>query len=96
MSQPLGRISETMQRAGAALGEACTAVADLIVAMGQFMAEVLSLLPETMTRKAALSTAPPRVRYLAEHGKKYRTRKKNLNRALKDYEKRRRHDRATI
>lgn len=40
--------------------------------------------------KAALNEAPPRVRHLAEHGKKYRTRKKNINRALRDYRRRHR------
>ena len=29
----------------------------------------------------------PRVRHLAKYGKKYRTRKKNINRAVREYRK---------
>lgn len=36
-------------------------------------------------KKAALKEATPRVRYLAKHAKKMRTRKKNITRALREY-----------
>ncbi len=42
--------------------------------------------------RAALNEAPPKVRHLALHGKKYRAKKKNINRALRDYQRRDKND----
>lgn len=81
-----------------ALGEACKqfanamdvilrAAAEYAVTMYQQATAQLSKAAEV---KAALNEAPPRVRHLAKHGKKYRARKKNINRALRDYQRRHR------
>jgi hypothetical protein len=84
-SAALGR---ALAQAGEALGEVVRAVADCIVAIARG-ADIAQLLKAAEV-KAALNEAPPRVRHLAKHGKKYRTRKKNINRILKDYERRKR------
>ncbi len=98
MSPENKKIDPVVVEAFTALGEACKQ-------FGKFMGEIIRLAAEyavTTTRqsiaqllkaaevKAALNEAPPRVRHLAKHGKKYRTRKKNINRALRDYRRRHR------
>lgn len=87
MGQQPDKIQEPLLRASVALGRACAAVADFICAMAQFVAEVLPLLPDAMELQAALNEAPPRVRHLAAHGKKRRTRKKNIRRALREHKR---------
>jgi hypothetical protein len=70
-----------------AMGVILRAAAEYVVTMYQQATAQLSKAAEV---KAALNEAPPRVRHLAEHSKKYRTRKKNINRALRDYRRRHR------
>ena len=88
MSQQLDRISEPLQRASEALCRAVSCVADFIRAMIDYVTMIMP--PETLKAaqvRAALKDAPPRIRHLAEHSKKRRTRKKNTNRAAREYQK---------
>lgn len=76
-----------------ALSRCCTALADCIRAVREFAAGVLSAEHTQAALKAAkvngaLAEAPPRVRHLAMHGKKYRTQKKNIARALREHRRR--------
>lgn len=84
-------LGRALAQAGEALGKVVWAAVDCLVAIarGTDIAQLL----KAAEVKAALNEAPPRVRHLAEHGKKYRTRKKNINRALRDYQRRRKRDR---
>ena len=84
----LQRMRESLCEAAKRLGEFFRAYADAIATIlrGVNFTQLL----KTAKVQAALSEAPPKVRHLAKHGKKYRTRKKNINRALRDYEKKRR------
>lgn len=82
------KLSEPLQRAGAALAGCIPYIADFIRAILDFAAAALPLQAAAKEMQAALNEAPPRVRYLAKHGKKHRTRKKNLNRALREYKRR--------
>lgn len=88
-------------KAFTALGEACRQTAKALVNL--FLAatncvvgtlrgiDIPALLKAAEVQKA-LNEAPPRVRHLARHGKKYRTRKKNINRALREYQRRRKNE----
>ena len=81
------KINPDIAKAFTALGEACKrAAADCVAAIAGGM-DIAQLLKAAEVQ-AALNEAPPRVRHLAEHGKKYRTRKKNINRALREYQRR--------
>ena len=97
MNHPLDRLSDPLQRAGAALGCAAKSIADFIRAMVEFAAAVY---PPEMLKVAkelqALKEAPPRVRHLAYHSKKHRTQRKNINRALREYQRRTHHDNRTV
>lgn len=84
-------LGEACKQAAEALGKAVRAAADCAVAMVRGV-DIAQLLKAAKVQ-AALKEAPPRVRHLAEHGKKIRTQKKNINRALRDYERRRRQKR---
>ena len=100
MSQQLDRISEPLQRAGEALGRTVRDLGealgrtvrdlgDFIRAMVEYVASICP--PEQLKaakEQAALKEAPPRIRHLAQHSKKRRTRKKNINRALREYYRR--------
>ena len=79
-------LGEACVQAAEALGKAVRAAADCVVAMARGV-DIAQLLKAAKVQ-AALNEAPPRVRHLAEHGKKYRTRKKNINRALREYQRR--------
>ena len=81
-------LGESCKQAAEALGRAFRAAANCMVAMarGVDIAQIL----KAAKVQAALNEAPPRVRHLAQHGKKYRTRKKNINRALREYNERKR------
>jgi hypothetical protein len=81
-------LGRALAQFGEALGKVVRAAADCIVAIARG-ADIAQLLKAAEV-KAALKEAPPRVRHLAKHGKKYRTRKKNINRALRDYQRRHR------
>jgi hypothetical protein len=84
-------LGEACLQTAEALGKAVRAAVDCVVAVARG-ADIAQLLKAAKVQ-AALNEAPPRVRHLAEHGKKIRTQKKNINRAVKDYERRRRQKR---
>lgn len=85
-----------VRKAFTALGEACKKMAvtlgAIVRAAADYAATTLSnvgaLYSKATRVQAALKEAPPRVRHLAEHSKKYRTAKKNTNRALREYRRR--------
>lgn len=88
-------ISEAMQR----IGEAAVAAAKALSACARLFREAaeecatkysgdVDAFIKDLQLKAALHTAPPRVKHLAQHSKKRRTRKKNANRALREYQRR--------
>lgn len=92
------KISPDIAKAFTALSEACGQTAEALVkfvrAAVDYVAAVArgadtAQLLKAAKVQAALGEAPPRVRHLAQHGKKIRTQKKNINRALRDYERRR-------
>lgn len=88
------RVSGAMQRLGEACAQAIEALTDIfktcmdyyIVPIYDSLAQYFQNARET---QAALKAAPPRVRHLALHSKKCRTRKKNINRALREYRRKR-------
>lgn len=89
MSQQLDRISEPLQRAGEAAGRVIKGLIDLGRAMVDYVAAICPpILLEAAKAQQALKEAPPRVRHLAYHSKKHRVQKKNINRALRDYQRR--------
>lgn len=81
-------VGVTCAQAVEALAKFCRAVVDCVGAIlgGMDIGQLL----KAAKVQAALKEAPPRVRHLANHGKKYRTQKKNINRALRDHERRQR------
>lgn len=81
----LTEFGEACKQAVEALGKAVQAAANYIVAW--FQGVDLAQLTKLAEERQALKEAPPRVRHLALHGKKRRTRKKNINRALREYQK---------
>lgn len=82
VSDALVRLGDAAKRAGQALLDTMQALADVYVEMWK---NVVAYLPDAIDDAAALAQAPPRVRHLALHGKKRKTRKKNLNRTRKLY-----------
>lgn len=72
-------------RDGKALIDATVSISGFVAAMAEIAAVIIRNLPAEIEKRTALSQAPPKVRHLAEHGKKRRTRKKNINRALREY-----------
>lgn len=77
-----------------AAGRAARALGDMLCALSKAVAiysnnittpKLWLILKERDRAPAILAQAPPRVRHLALHGKKRKTRKKNLNRARKLY-----------
>lgn len=78
VSNALVRLGDAAKRAGQALLDTVRAAAGVYAEIWKY---VVAYLPDA----TALSQAPPRVRHLALHGKKRKTRKKNLNRARKLY-----------
>lgn len=90
---PLDNLQESMQRAGEAfaraaeaLGDFCRAYVDAVSAIAN--GPDFSQLRKIVNTQAALKEAPPRVRHLAKNSKKLRTQKKNINRALREYQRR--------
>ena len=83
------QISPDVSKALAALAETykqtAKAVAELFRAAAEYCVAAFYEFTEAQT---AINEAPPRMRHLAIHGKKYRTRKKNTNRALREYRRR--------
>lgn len=89
MQHPLDRIGEPLQRAGDALGRITRGLVDFGRAMVEYVASICPpILLEAARTQQALKEAPPRVRHLAYHSKKHRVQKKNINRALRDYQRR--------
>lgn len=100
------QISPEAANAFTALGEACKQAVETIGKLIREAANCVSIWAREVTTAvggieqflqavrvwAALNEAPPRVRHLARHGKKYRTRKKNINRALREYQRRRKNE----
>ena len=91
---PMEKLNELLQRAAEALNRVGSDLGDFIRAMVDFVAAAYSVglleeakIAEEMVSQMenALKEAPPRVRHLAQHSKKYRTRKKNIDRALRLY-----------
>lgn len=85
-----GNINDTVIKAWRRVGEA---VADMMSALGDVVRSLtdafVTFLDSAPLREAlAVEAAPPRVRHLARHGKKHRVRKKNKNRAIREYRKR--------
>lgn len=90
-------IDPKVSKALTALGEACGQVAAALVCFARAAMDCLiaiasdpdvAQLLKVAEAHAAIEEASPRVRHLARHGKKHRTRKKNLNRALREYQRR--------
>lgn len=54
------------------------------------ISKTMPSLAKAIERRVVLNEAPPKVRHLAKHAKKARTRNKNINRALREYQRRRR------
>lgn len=82
---PAGELLGAVKQAAAALGKVlCEAIRLTTILQGVNTAQLLKVVEV----QAALKEAPPRVRSLAWHGKKYRTQKKNINRALREYQRR--------
>lgn len=79
-------LEETCRQTAKVLGKMVQAAVDYLVAIAQGI-DIPALLKAAEVQ-AALNEAPSRVRHLAMHGKKYRTRKKNINRALREYQRR--------
>jgi hypothetical protein len=93
LSQDTDNLQEELQRLNETLREAAKSLASVILAFRDGVRAIcqganFTQLLKAAKVQAALNEAPPRVRHLAKHGKKYRTRKKNLNRALREYERR--------
>lgn len=89
----ISEAGDAVNRAGEALERAAKGIADFVRAMVELAAAVIpdgyiSVAKSAAEIKVALNEAPPRVRHLALHGKKYRTRNKNINRALREYRRR--------
>ena len=85
-NKALAAFAEACKQIAKALGELCRAAADCVRAIADAM--LIAQLSELAETQAAINEAPPRVRHLAIHGKKYRTQKKNMNRALREYRRR--------
>ena len=89
MNLPLDRISEPLQRAGEAAGRVIKGLVDFGRAMVEYVASICTpILLEAARTQQALKEAPPRVRHLAYNSKKHRVQKKNINRALREYQRR--------
>ena len=84
LTPSLAALSGALLQAGEAILKAATGMAAFI----QRFVSSLPYIYGNMDKIAALVEAPPRVRRLALYGKKYRTRKKNINRALREKAKR--------
>lgn len=79
---------EACRQTAGALGKLFRAAVDCVVAIARGM-DIAQLLKAAKVQEA-LKEAPPRVRHLAQHSKKHRTRKKNINRALREHQRRNR------
>lgn len=88
LSDALCRLGEAAASAARALLRCYNAFADAVGAI--FESLDVALLLKSARVQVALKEAPPRVRHLANNHKKRRVRKKNINRALRDYERRHR------
>lgn len=96
------KIDPAVAEAFTAFGAACKQTADALFKLTRAAVDCvvaiyrgidIAQLLKAAKVQAALKEAPPRVRHLAQHGKKHRTRKKNINRALREHQRRQKHDR---
>lgn len=78
-------LGEACKQAAEAMGKAARAAVNCVVATVREV-DIAQLFKAAKVQEA-LKEAPPRVRHLAKHGK-HRTRKKNTNRALREYKRR--------
>lgn len=90
--EQIGKINKVtnaeLTRMGEAIQHCAEGALEFIRSFVRFVAAVLSAGDiEKAKEQIAINTAPPRVRYLAIHGKP-RTRKKNAKRALREYKRR--------
>ena len=93
MDQRFERLQETLREMGGAFSRVAEAVGCFCRSFIDFCSELCSLvrldnLLQVKMEQEAIKEAPPVVRHLALHGKKRRTRKKNINRALREYQRR--------
>lgn len=94
ITKSLTALAEACKEAAEALGKSILAAANCLNIWTQKVsAEEGPLKPffqsiRAMEVQKALNEAPSRVRHLAKHSKKHRTRKKNLNRAMREYQRR--------
>lgn len=97
MSPDFERLSRSMQLLGEATGHAVEAFGEFCRACIDCAVAVLANvdLSRAMELSEALKEAPPKVQHLAKHAKKKRTRKKNANRALREYRRRHKSDKRT-
>lgn len=82
-------LSNVCQRIGEDLAEIARVLARFVCDFTDFVRATtakVQALAKTAKLEVALKSAPPRVRHLARYSKKRRVRKKNINRALRDYE----------
>lgn len=81
---------------GISIREMGRAMSTFAQSIGDYISEILddviSVVRENLLQdkaeKDAIKASSTRVRHLATHGKKRRTRKKNINRAMREYQKR--------
>ena len=84
LQEALERFGESARITAQGIGGMLVAFADAWSAyFTSTIVPAWNLLANAASDTAALNAAPPRVRHLALHGKKRKTRKKNLNRARK-------------
>ena len=76
----------SMHEMGIAMNTFCSSFVNYISVIGN---EFVSVLGENLLQykaeQDAIKESPTRVRHLATYGKKRRTRKKNINRAMRNY-----------
>lgn len=85
LSNAMRRLGEAARDAAESLGRCCRAFGDAVCAI--FGSLDFAYLLKAARVRAALEKAPPRVRHLANNHKKRRVRKKNIHRALREYER---------
>lgn len=87
MNSQLTPNNEPLQRAGEAIGRLARDLCYFFRAIVEYAASIYPLeqIKTTAETQNAIKEAPSKVRHLALHSKKFRTRKKNINRALCEY-----------
>ena len=89
MDPRLDRVAEALRGVGEASVHMAEALGGFCRAYIDYVSEIYDLIDPDMLREAAeIESASPKVRHLAKYGKKARTRKKNTNRAWREYQRR--------